>query len=171
MLPNSVTLESNFTFLLSKLPKLSDFHQEVTIPEMTSTPAGFATALRKISIPGPQLEQAQLTVNFLMDENWTAYLEVYEWLFGVTSPDDAQQYAAMHNKNSISRLAGIQGGLRSDAIVTVLSNAKRPILRFTFTDCFPTSLPSVVLTTKTIEDGVFTLPVALDYVSMKVEKI
>lgn len=122
-----------FGLSIKKAPLTSAMAFEVTTPEIT---AGFAT------MPTPFMDQAfspdklaygDVAVSFKVDENLQNYLEMLNWIKGITFPNSFQQYGTALN-------APNKDGVYSDAHLILLTNSGKPALEYTFIDLFPVSL-------------------------------
>jgi hypothetical protein len=128
----------SFRFTIKKLPNVSFFCQSVTVPEMRTTGVKRPSPLRDFEVYGDTLEFGILDVTFLIDEDLANYMELYNWLRAMTSPDNFSGYNTTLN-NSDDGL-GVHGGLVSDATLHILTNSKNTNKNIQYKDIFPTRL-------------------------------
>jgi len=100
--------------------------QRVEIPDITAEAAPMNLPQRNIGFSADKLNYADLSVTFLVDEDFTNYTEIHDWMYGaVTQPDgkDVDKY--------------------KDISLLVLSSHNNVIREFKFVKCFPINLSSV----------------------------
>ena len=150
---------TQFKFNIIKLPKVEYFCTEVNIPSLQMTNATQVTPLRDIPLPGTKLDFGDLVLTFMIDEKLENYEEIFGWLRGLGFPEDHSDYANLlssgrdrfptQGKDSQNLNAGregtaaTQGGILSDATLTILSAKNNPIKEVRFKDIFPVSLTGV----------------------------
>lgn len=128
---------NEFRFTLSRLPHVEFFVQGIQLPDISSSPIEQPTPFKTIYRPADKIEFGDLTLTVLVDEDMQSYLETWNWLIGLTKPENFEQYANL--------LAG--DGIYSDATLTILSSKKNPNIQITFKDMFPISVGSIALAT------------------------
>ena len=150
---------TQFKFNIIKLPKVEYFCTEVNIPSLQMTNATQVTPLRDIPLPGTKLDFGDLVLTFMIDEKLENYEEIFGWLRGLGFPEDHSDYANLlssgrdrfptQGKDRVNMNAGRegtaapQGGILSDATLTILSAKNNPIKEVRFKDIFPVSLTGV----------------------------
>jgi|TARA_B110000305_G_C19443289_1_gene643255 hypothetical protein len=150
---------TQFKFNITKLPKVEYFCTEVNIPSLQMTNATQVTPLRDIPLPGTKLDFGDLVLTFMIDEKLENYEEVFAWLRGLGFPEDHSDYSnlvksgrdrfptqgkGVQNANAGREgTATPQGGILSDATLTILSAKNNPIKEVRFRDIFPVSLTGV----------------------------
>lgn len=143
--PSSISpLNPNgFLFSVTKLPELTFFVQDVELPQLSIGVATQSSSVHDIKIPGETADYSDLSINFLVDEQFANYKAIYAWMIGLSYPEGHQLYtqflSSAKNSNSYSELA--KG--YSDATLSILDSSNNPIQQITFVDAFPTSLSSL----------------------------
>ena len=132
-------------FTLRRLPELSYFCQEVSLPSISLPEATQLNPFSKIPLAGDQIDFDTLRVQFLIDEKMENYKAIHNWIVGLGFPENNSQYTA-----------AIEGGLLlgadevaksySDATLVILGNNNVPIQVIQFADCVPESLESITFT-------------------------
>ena len=130
-----------FRFTIERLPHVTYFAQDANIPGVSSNPTVTQTPFKEIYTHGDRLSFNTFSVTVRIDEKMNNFIEIFNWMKGLTYPDEFSQYANL--------LAG--DGLYSDATLTVLSNAKNPSVEFGFRDVFPISIGDVILTVQDVD--------------------
>jgi hypothetical protein len=148
-----------FEFSLAKYPKVSFFCNSAKIPEISLLTEIQPTYLKKIDIPGDQLEYSDLRLRFLVDEDLVNYTTVHNWLTSLGFPETAQQYADQLNEG------GIRDPLNffSDGSLIILNSNYVAKAKIKFKDLFPISLTSLDFTATDTDINVFTAEVSFKY--------
>ena len=133
---------NGYMFTIEKLPSLSFFCQEVTLPALTLPEASQLNPFTKISLAGDQLEFDTLRVQFLVDEKMENYKAIHYWLISLGFPETHEQYKNYMDSASIQGLSEVAKS-SSDATLVVLGNNNTPIQTIQFVDCLPESLESM----------------------------
>ena len=148
---------TQFKFSIVKLPKVEFFVSNVNIPGITLGSGTQKTPLLDMPYPGDKLTYGDLNMTFLVDENLENYREIHGWLVGLGFPKDHTQFKNLAEAGNdrfpgssaqISEEPGLggkfqpakEGGIYSDATLTVLTNKNNPVTEVRFRDTFPTSL-------------------------------
>ena len=148
---------TQFKFSIVKLPKVEFFVSSVNIPGISLGSDEQATPLLDLPYPGDKLTYEDLNMTFLVDENLENYREVHGWLVGLGFPRDHTEFKNLADSGDdrfpgssaqISEEPGLggkfqpakEGGIYSDATLTVLTNKNNPVTEIRFRDVFPTSL-------------------------------
>jgi len=129
-----------FRFALQRAPNIEYYIQAASIPSLT---AGFATVytpFSNLSFSPDKLEYGDFSITFRVDEDMSNYLELHNWLIGITFPDNFTQ----HN-NLVTREQGDNSGIFSDATLTILNSTKNANVEVQFEDLFPTTISDIQL--------------------------
>ena len=145
-------------FKMTKLPQVEFFVQTANIPGITLDEVQQPTRLKAIALPGSTLSFANLDLSFLVDENLNNYKELHDWLIGLGTPESDSQFAGLLTTGS-DRFPGStassaatgsntaqplnEGGIYSDATLTVLNNKNVAKTEIRFKNVYPTSLGSL----------------------------
>ena len=144
-----------FRFKMTKLPTVEFFVQSANIPAITLGETSIETPLKDIPIPGDKVTYSSLDVSFLVDENLNNYKEIHDWITGIGFPQDHKQFSTLLG-TSADRFPGTtsstaatgtsiaqpldEGGIYSDATLTVLNNKNIAKTEIRFQNVYPTSL-------------------------------
>ena len=102
--------------------------QSVQLPGINLGTAGIATPFLMMQEPGTISYGGSLGITFLVGENLTDYLEVYNWMIGLGTPDGFNQ---PYDRKF------------SDASVFILNSSYKPIFNVRFTQLFPLSISPI----------------------------
>ena len=144
-----------FRFKMTKLPNVEFFVQSANIPGITLGETSIETPLKDIPIPGDKVTYSSLDVSFLVDENLNNYKEIHDWITGLGFPQDHKQFSTLLG-TSADRFPGTtssttatgssikqpldEGGIYSDATLTVLNNKNIAKTEIRFQNVYPTTL-------------------------------
>lgn len=143
-------LQSNgFMFAINKLPNLSYFCQEVSIPGISLPVADINTPLSKVPFAGDKIEFDNLTIEFLINEDMSNYKAIHDWLIGLGFPELHQQYKDFLAQNSSTLLYTPALASSSDGVLSILNSANNSIRTINFVDLIPVSLAAIQLRSTT----------------------
>src|SRR5210317_596867 len=170
---------TQFRFQIQKLPEVQFFAQTINIPGISVEGLTQSSPLSQIAIAGSDLSYEDLTVSFLIDEEYRNYREVQDWLKGLSFPENHTQFQNLLSDGSDrmprSQSRGVQtesgktypatpdAAIYSDATLTILTSKNNPQLEVRFRDVFPKSISSVQLTTQDTEVNYLVADVTFGY--------
>lgn len=153
----SLLQPTKFQFTFARMPNLTYFCQNISLPGASLSEITRNTPFVDIYSPGEKLIYETLDLTFLVDEDLRTWLEIYDWMVGLTFPENFDQYRRM-----IKEKADF-GGKTSDATLTVLSNKNQPNIRANFKGCFPTSVGQLNFDVTSDANQVMTSSVTIRY--------
>ena len=157
---NNYLSPTNFTISIEKLPNLEFFTQKLNIPDITSTPQELQSPLTTLYDYGSRIVYGELTTTMIIDENMNNYKEILNWIEGYAAPENSKQNALREKI-----------GFESDLIATITNSHKNPNIRFTFKNCFPTSLGGVSLDVNVTDVAYATTSVNWRYDTFSMEQL
>lgn len=142
---------SNFIFSVNKLPDMTFFVQDVSLPDISLGEATYATRLSDIPVPGDKVNFGTLTVSFQIDEAYKNFKAITEWLLALGYPDENQRFTTFINKkeNYLSQHLKTV----SDATLGILDSEMQTIAMYTFIDCFPISISGLEMTSQATDSN------------------
>lgn len=129
-----------FKFIIQSLPKVTYFCQSASIPTISMGNAIQSTPFVDAPVPGDKLVFGDLSIKFMIQEDMSNYLELFNWINALGFPVSREQYASFIRAQT-SKPKGKEE--YSDSSLLVLGSENKPIVRINFYDCFPISLSSV----------------------------
>ena len=153
---------NGFQFSIQKLPDLTYFSQQVSIPGISLPNTTFNTPFSQVKIAGDLLAYDSLNVEFLVDEKMTNYLALYDWIIAMGFPENYDQYVSWQGKFQTPFLSEIAKNF-SDATLTILGSNNMPIQNITFVDIIPTSLGAINFTTTSTDVQYITCNATFEY--------
>ena len=139
---------NGYMFTLQRLPELSYFCQEVSLPAITLPEATQLSPFTKIPISGDQIDFDTLRVQFLVDDKMANYRAIHDWIVGLGFPENNSQYTQTIEGSTMPGLSEVAKSV-SDATLIILGNNNKPIQAIQFADCVPESLESITFTSNT----------------------
>jgi hypothetical protein len=123
-------LPTYFKFELKRTPYTTYFCQSVNLPSISVNtvrqPTGRFVDIMHTGMP----EYSELTVQFLVDEDMTNWLEIYNWLISTTTDDNTNDYEETKNHYS-------------DATLIILNSAMKPNVKVQFKNILPREISGV----------------------------
>jgi hypothetical protein len=133
--------QTGFRLVLDRLPTVTYFSQGVGLPGITLSGAPtIPTPVIDYPLPGEKLTFSPFSVTFKVDEDMKNFLELYNWLVGLGSPESPDQYRRFQN-------ASINQNNLSDGTLIILSSKYNPNLRVKFRGMFPESISELQFST------------------------
>lgn len=136
----------------------------VTIPGFTINETKQPTPVQDLWIPGNKVNYEPLQLTFLIDEEFNAWYDIYQWMTGLGSPNDSSQYK---NLATDSVKQGYPTyGVRppySDGILNLYTAKNNIALQFKFQDCYPFALSGIQMAYEMSADVVLTATVNFRY--------
>ena len=148
-----------FRFKMTKIPEVEFFVQTANIPGISLGTATVTTPLYDYPVPGDTINYQTLELSFLVDENLNNYKELHDWISGLGFPKNHSQFADLQ-ASSADRFPGstassvatgskrtpaplAEGGIYSDATLTVLNSKNIAKTEIRFKNVYPISLGSL----------------------------
>ena len=144
-----------FRFKMTKLPLVEFTVQTANIPGIALGSTSFETPLKDIAGVGDKVTYQTLDVSFLVDENLNNYKEIHDWITGLGFPQDHTQFKTLLGTGA-DRFPGTtsstaatgtsvpqplsEGGIYSDATLTVLNSKNIAKTEIRFQNVYPVSL-------------------------------
>ena len=129
----------NFEIAFARLPTIEYFCQRVNIPAVILGDTFQPTPFLNTPVEGDTLTFEAVNISFILDEDMQNYIEMYNWMTALGFPRDYGQFAALEEPSS-----GTEETKYSDLTIVLHTNKSNPNYRIRFTECFPTSLSSIL---------------------------
>ena len=127
-----------FRFMLNRTPNTNYFVQNVRLPTLSLGQFDLEDPFVKLPTPGTKLSFEPLDITFLVDEDMTNYLEIYNWLRGLGFPESFDEYGNLVRQTTYS--GSDNEKIFSDGTLMILSSHNNANMRIVFEDMFPISL-------------------------------
>jgi len=175
-----------FRFKCTKLPLVEFFVQSANIPGINLGSATQTNPLYDIPLPGDKITYAALDMSFLVDENLNNYKEIHDWILGLGFPSNNQQFQDLQTAGS-DRFPGStkstaatgtstpqplnEGGIYSDAILTVLNSKNIAKTEIRFSNVYPISLGSLSYDIKASDVDYLQVQASFNYLNYDIVQI
>ena len=150
---------NGFKLTINKIPNVNFYIQEANIPSVTvdntETKSMFA---QPVVQTGGRITYGSLTIRFIVDEDMTNYIELFNWIKSevpVTKLNDVAKPTARYD----------------DANLVILNNSYRPNLKVSFQTLFPTNLDEIGFDLTTTDPDPIIIGAEFKFNGMTVEKI
>lgn len=163
----------NFKMVLQRTPTVNFFLQGFALPGLSFvgnlyTPTPFVD----MPIPGDHLFYSPLTVTFMVDEDLTNYLEIFNWIKDIGGPASLTPPSLSTNYNvSQSLNSDTTKNQRSDIKMFVLSSAKRSNIEVTFYNAFPVSLGELQFNNTSQDVNYLQAAVTFNYITYQIANV
>lgn len=127
-----------FLVTVKRLPNIEFFTQRTQIPGVSAQPVEKPNPFNRMFETPDKLTYNNFDFSFIIDEKMNNYLEVYNWIKGITFPQNFEQFKEINESKE---------GRFSDISIIVLNSSKNPSIEITFKNCFPIALSDVSLDT------------------------
>ncbi len=132
--------EKNFKgqLTVSRLPTINFFTTTMTMPGFTVGEIPRRGLNKNMPEPTNSLEKDPLTVQFIIDEDMKNWLEIYDWMIGMTFPDSFRT-----SRDWIESQEGALGEYhpyKSMLRVVALKNSMHTNIAFDYHNAFPIAL-------------------------------
>ena len=176
----------SFRFKCTKIPEVEFTCQTANIPGISLGGAVQPTSLSDLPLPGDKLTFGSLDITFLVDENLNNYKEIHDWLLGLGFPQNHTQFQNLQTDGqdrfpgSTRSTANIgrqpraplpEGGIYSDATLTVLNSKNIAKTEIRFQNVYPTSLSGLSYDIKLTDVDYLQASVSFSYMYYEIVQI
>ena len=130
--------KDNFTAVFSNFPNMEYFIQSFEFPGVSVPSLNQPSYLKGVDIHGTQIEYDDLSVTFAINEDFSNYREIYNWLVKTGTPQKLEEHQSPDDLDHCTLM--------------ITSNNKNTILKVRFDKIFPTGLSSFTFDTTTDHD-------------------
>tara|TARA_B100000902_G_scaffold218342_1_gene207492 strand:+ start:124 stop:723 length:600 start_codon:yes stop_codon:yes gene_type:complete len=175
-----------FRFKCTKLPTVEFFVQSANIPGISLGSATQTNPLYDIPLPGDKITYSALDMSFLVDENLNNYKEIHDWILGLGFPSNHTQFQDLQAAGT-DRFPGSarstavtgsstpqplnEGGIYSDAILTVLNSKNIAKTEIRFQNVYPTNLGGLNYDVRQTDIDYLNASVSFNYMNYDIVQI
>ena len=154
---------NKFILTFGRTPNVTYFCQSLGVPGLSLSEVPVNNPFLDVYSPGEKAIYDLLNVTFMVDEELKSWLEIHDWIRGMTFPTEFKEYQDLNKLNRFTTSSLVEKPQFSDASVVLLSSANNPYYRFNFHDVFPTSLSTFVMNTMDGPDTIITADATFRY--------
>lgn len=125
--------KDNFRAIFSNFPKMEYFIQSFEFPGVNVPPLKQPSYLKGIDVHGSLIEYDDLSITFAINEDFSNYREIYNWLSKTGTPQKLEEFESPDALDHCTLM--------------ITSNNKNTILKVRFDKIFPIALSSFTLDT------------------------
>jgi hypothetical protein len=156
--------QTGFQLILDKLPTVTYFSQNATLPSISLGRVDIATPLIDYPIAGNKLTFSPFLITFKVDEDMKNFIEIYNWLVGIASPQNLSNNARFKRSN-------INQSIFSDATLLITSSKYNPNVKVKFQNMFPIELGQLEFATDVADIDYLQSSVQFAYTLYTIEKL
>jgi hypothetical protein len=134
-LENNLTQQNRFEMVFSVLPNVTYTLNEVNLPGLNISNPTIPTIFNTTWQGADSATFDQLNINFLVQENFSNYFEIHDWMRAISFPD------SFDNRQDLLRFEGED----SYGFLTINNSNNRPLFRFHFYNIIPNTLTGLEL--------------------------
>ena len=138
-----------FRFTVKEIPKAAFTCQSANLPALTLGFTNQPTPFLDIPHVGDKNSFGDFTIRFLISEDMSNYIELYDWLVALGFPNDYNQYRNFTGER-LNRFPFVKDArgmpisvAYSDATLTILDSNNVPKTNINFKDVFPVSVEAL----------------------------
>lgn len=174
--PTNIDLlqSTKFRVTFSRLPGLTYFCTSANLPGISLTEIPRATPFVELYHPGEKVVYDTFNVTFLVDEDLLGWLEIHDWIRGITFPTEYEEYLTLQKISGAPLLNRASSGFQyayTDAFLTIFTNKNNPNVRIKFYDVFPTSIGSLIFNTGDSSENIVVADATFRFSYYNYEKI
>lgn len=154
--PNSFKVGIN----RKKFPNVEFFATSVIHPGlgMSATEMPFRR-IQSVPFSGSSLQFGELTIDVILDENLTAYQEIYNWM----------HYVVQNNDVLPSKATELKAATYADINVQILNSSNQIIKTLNYRECIPTLLGDVNLMSTTGDVQYINCPMSFRFQTFEIK--
>ena len=138
-----------FRFVIKDLPNVAYTCQSANLPALQLGFAQQPTPFVDVPAIGDKLNYAEFSIRFIIAEDMSNYIELFEWLVALGFPNNYNQYPSFVG-NRLNRFPFFKTATNnteaiaySDATLTILDSSNNPKTNIFFKRIFPVSLEAL----------------------------
>lgn len=163
-IPNNTSFlqPTKFIFTFTTLPFLKYFCQSCTIPGIGTSAVLQENPFSQTWRHGDKLQFDTFDMTVLMDEDLRVWEETYNWFKAIAFPHSNREYWTETNGRQTAY---------HDGILTVLTNANNPNIRFKMTYCHPISMSALRFSAADNATNIMTCDISFRFDLIEIERL
>jgi len=160
---------SKFILSFPRIQLTQFFCQAVNIPGISVQNTLQTTPFSDLNIPGDKINFDIFSMEFLVDEELQSWVQVHDWIRGITFPTEFTEYKDLNKSSKFSSVSKHPQYADADLIVQSATNQSK--IKFHFVDMFPISVSGVNLDVRVGSERVLTATANFKYKRFDVIKM
>lgn len=137
-----------------KFGNLEYFAQSIDHPSVALDAATISYKRVNLHMAGDKLTFGQLTANIILNEDMSAYTEMYDWM---------ERLVEENNKTKYDVRTDADNATSADISVVVLSSSNNKVKTIRYVDCIPTDIGNISFQATTSDIQYLTFPVTFTF--------
>ena len=154
-------------FEIKRMPTVSFFIQQVSLPTMVLGEIDVPTPFTKIRKPGDQIMYSDLVITFRVDEDLKNFLEMHDWMRSIARVDSFEDSTAWDNEKSPMSDERVY----SDGTLTLMNSAMNPNVQVDFKDLYPSTISELPFVTTMSDVDYVECTITFKYTKFEIKKI
>ena len=166
-----------FRFVIKDLPNVAYTCQSANLPAIQLGFAVQPTPFVDVPVIGDKLNYSEFSIRFLIAEDMSNYIELFEWLVALGFPNDYNQYPSFIG-NRLDRFPFFKTANNyteaiaySDATLTILDSSNNPKTNIFFKGIFPVSVEALDFDITSSEVPYFVGVASFKYTTFEIEAL
>ena len=134
-------LPTSYKFVLARAPQLTYYCQSLSLPTISTETITQESPFTDISNPAGKISFEDLTINFVVDEKMSNWLEIYNWMTSLVPVDRLEEHSESANTGVVYPKDRF-----SDLSVVITTNQSNAQVVVDFKNAFPVSLGEIEFT-------------------------
>jgi hypothetical protein len=148
--------------MIEKIPNVNFFCQTANLPGVSAGQALVTNPFRDYPIAGDKVQFNELRVRFIVDEELQNWLEIYNWIKGLTFPEKFEQYNELTKK---------EDGVYSEGQLVILTSSKNAQYVAKFSKMFPVDLTDIEMSTDVADVETVACDATFAYTTYTLERL
>ena len=146
---NNTITQDKFKVVFNEIPNVEFFTTNLNLPDINMTSMEFSNPHNKFNVQGDKVQYGDFSLTFKVDEDFSNYIEIMDWIIGIGSPQSFEQFSNFQTefKRGVVSRGSYGHKISTDATVYTLTNVDRANLKIVMRNVFPVSLSQVDFTT------------------------
>jgi hypothetical protein len=175
MMPETEDLlqSTKFRLTFSRLPGITFFCQTANLPGISLTEGIRNTPFVDVYYPGEKAIYDTFNVTFLVDEQLSSWIQLHDWIRGLTFPTDFKEYKDLKTKFLAQQsFADPKARFQySDATLNIYTNKNNPNIRINFSEIFPVSLGALIFSTSDTAENIVISDATFRFAYYNIQKV
>ena len=150
-------LPTYYRLSIARLPATTYFCQTASVPSVSLTDISVSTPFATMRTPS-KMEFDDLTISFIVDEQLTNWLEIFNWMRTSTNVENYTEIKPVNTH-------------LTEANIVILNSAKQPKFNIMFEGVYPKSLSSIDFSSVIMDPEAIQSTVTFGYRSYNIEVI
>lgn len=160
---------TKYVFVMPRINNVQYFCQEANLPGLSLPEMPRPTSVVDLYAPGNKLVYNRLSLEFIVDAELKAWMDIHDWMRELTTPVKNEEYSNLWRRTTV--IDPKQMAQYADGMLTIYSALNNPKFRIKYTNLFPTSLSDIQFSSRGSSDDILTATVDFRYDYYEIERL